>query len=1376
MSHRSSLTILLIDDCTQDRVRFCRFLQQDSLYTYRILGFKTATAAVKWCQQEIPDVILLDCVLRDGHGLEYLQQFREHLGNTQSAIIMLTEKGDALTGIRAMKSGAQDYLVKDKLTAEILQSTIHSAVEQMHLIRQLEQSRAQQQLIGAIARRICQCVKLEENLRVTTEEVRQLLKADWVVVYQLQPDMSGTIVAESVVLGKKMALGTLSQDSSSQQGGGSDYTKGRKGGIDHIEPAGLTGCQVRPLEKLQVKGNLVAPILVKNRLWGVFIAHQCSPSHQWQSVELDFLEQVAVQISLAIQQVNADERVQVELAERQRAKAALRDSEEKLKLTLNFAHIGYWEWNPITNELFGSENALRCLGCEPSRVNVTYEEWASQIHPEDRQWVERELRVAMVSQTELDVDYRLIWDDGSIHWLSAKGRGVYDENGQPQRMLGVVMDISARKQAEAALRESEERLRLALMAANQGLYDLNLQTGEAIVNPEYATMLGYEPAEFRETNAKWIERLHPEDRENAASIYRAYVAGEIPEYKVEFRQRTQNGGWKWILSLGKIVAWDTNGQPLRMLGTHTDISDRKQAEEERQRVEKLQLELQILEHILETTLAGYWDWDIPGNREYLSPTFKRMFGYEDWELPNTPETWQSLIFPEDLERVFECFDQHIKSRGQIPYYNEVRYRHKDGSTIWVICSGHVIEWDRDGNPLRMVGCHFDLTERKQAEEELRKSEHRYATLAEALPVSIFRFDTAGHCVYVNDRWCEMMGRPVEEALGMGWVQTIHPEDCERIVMEWSQWSQAVKERRLYQNEGRCLRPDGSIIWFYCQILPETDLNGNAIGYVGVLMDISDRKQAEAQLQQTNEQLANANMELARATRLKDEFLANMSHELRTPLNAILGMSEGFQEGVFGSINERQTKAIGIIERSGRHLLELINDILDLSKIESGKLELQIGDVSVSRLCDISLTFIKQMALKKNIHLSTLTCDNLGSIQVDELRLRQLLINLLTNAVKFTPEGGSVALEVWPEKAEEQKSTDICFSVTDTGIGIAPQDISKLFQPFVQLDSDLNRQYNGTGLGLALVRQIASLHGGTVSVKSEIGQGSCFTVRIPYRTSDNSPILRVATSLPNYSLTAENAQVLIIEDSVPAADQITRYLSELGLQHVVYPRGEGAVEEVLRVQPALIVLDLQLPNLSGWDVLAQLKANSQTKEIPVIIVSVMDERSKGLAHGAFDYLVKPITRADFQATLEKLQHPQGSDSAGMIIITEPKPEAPLILLAEDNQANIDTMSSYLETRGYRLLVAKNGQQAIELAKSQRPDLIVMDIQMPEMDGLEAMRCIRKEQQCLGVPIIALTALAMPNDRETCLAAGANEYLSKPVKLKQLAVTIQQLLRS
>ncbi len=416
-----------------------------------------------------------------------------------------------------------------------------------------------------------------------------------------------------------------------------------------------------------------------------------------------------------------------------------------------------------------------------------------------------------------------------------------------------------------------------------------------------------------------------------------------------------------------------------------------------------------------------------------------------------------------------------------------------------------------------------------------------------------------------------------------------------------------------------------------------------------------------QLQERELQLQATNAELLRATRLKDEFLANMSHELRTPLNAILGMSESLQEQIFGAINEKQELALKMIERSGSHLLELINEILDLAKIESGQIELDYQPTAIAPLCQLSLAFIKQQAYKKRIQVETQLPEYLPNLMVDERQIRQVLLNLLNNAVKFTPEGGQITLKVEyfpvstpiaeraviPQSLTDELSSLCCvrFSVQDTGIGIAPENIHKLFQPFIQIDSALNRQYSGTGLGLALVKNIVELHGGEVGLTSEVGIGSCFTFTLP--CAENHSI--VATPTIQSETTSESSQFL------------------------------------------------------------------------------------DLAH-----------------------------------------KSPIILLAEDNEANIATISSYLTTKGYKIRLAKNGREALEQALAEPPDLILMDVQMPEMDGLTAMQKIRQIPELEIVPIIALTALTMKGDQEKCLQAGANDYLSKPVKLKQLVTMIQKLL--
>jgi PAS domain S-box-containing protein len=796
-----------------------------------------------------------------------------------------------------------------------------------------------------------------------------------------------------------------------------------------------------------------------------------------------------------------------DITDRKLAENTVKDRERQYASLADAAPVGIFRTDEFGSCTYVNErwSQIAGLSLEQAQDNG----WVDGLHPADRQQVAVEWLQATQENRPFKLEYRLQRNDGEISWVFGQVVAELGCDGQVTGYIGTITDITPLKTTEELLRVSEERLRLALTAAKQGLYDLNIQTGDAVVNPEYATMLGYDPATFQANDAQWIERLHPDDRELVVNTYQAYVREEIPDYGVEFRSLTQAGDWKWILSLGKIVAWDENGNPLRMVGTHTDISDLKQAEADRLQAQQVLSELKLLESVLDVVLAGYWDWNFSSQLQYLSPGYKKMLGYEDAELPNEPDLWRQLIFPEDVPVFLECMERHIQSQGKIPYRTEIRYQHKNGSLVWVICSGHVIEWDRDGRAVRMVGCHIDIT---------------------------------------------------------------------------------------------------------------------------------DRKLAEIQLQQTNEKLF-------QATQLKNEFLANMSYELRTPLNTILGMNEGLQDEVFGSINARQLQALKNVEISSYCLLELINDLLDVSKIEAGQSELYLSATDLETLCVSSLAFVQKQARKKQIRLAMKLSDTLPSPILDERRIRQVLINLLKNAVKFTPAGGCVTLEV---QDAQQDPDHLHISVIDTGIGIAAENFQKLFQPFTQIDSGLNRQYAGAGLGLTLVQRILELHGGQISLTSELGKGSCFSI--------------------------------------------------------VIPRGTAKDLSVISTQPVTPKLLWTAP-LSG--------------------------RST----------VRP---------------------------------APLILLAEDQEDNISSISSYLHAKGYPLILAKNGREAIDLTRINYPDLILMDIQMPGVDGIQATQEIRRDLSVAQIPIVALTALAMLGDRERCLAAGATEYLSKPFKMKDLILVMQKLL--
>lgn len=544
-------------------------------------------------------------------------------------------------------------------------------------------------------------------------------------------------------------------------------------------------------------------------------------------------------------------------------------------------------------------------------------------------------------------------------------------------------------------------------------------------------------------------------------------------------------------------------------------------------------------------------------------------------------------------------------------------------------------------------------------------------------------------------------------------------------------------------------------------------------------EIKERKRAEAALEVERAQLARrveertldlrtANAELARAARMKDEFLASVSHELRTPLNAVLGISEALQEEVFGEMNEKQLGSLRSIEESGRHLLSLINDILDLSKVEAGKLELDLMPTPIEAVCQASLRMVKQNAHKKRLKIHASYDSLVTTVVADERRVKQVLVNLLSNAVKFTPDGGEIGIDV----VGDEQAKAVLITVWDTGIGIADEDLAQLFQPFVQLDSRLAREYAGTGLGLSLVLRMMELHGGSVSVQSEVGKGSRFTVSFPWQGADAAiDQLDVYDLYENSSYMAPWRSVVIVEDSSATLAQLKGYFEVHGVSVQTFRLGNEALPSIMAHPPNLVLLAMNLSDGSSWDLLTALRDNVETETISLLALSDLGEQEDVLAAGADYCLSKPFTQAQMHIALQRMVSKRGGGVQMDTAVSQP-----LILLAEDHEANINTFSSYLIAKGFHLILARNGVEAVARAKADKPDLILMDIQMPLMNGLEAIDKIRHDDDTAvsRIPIIAVTALAMPGDKEACLEAGANGYLSKPVGLGQLVESINMQL--
>jgi signal transduction histidine kinase/DNA-binding response OmpR family regulator len=496
-----------------------------------------------------------------------------------------------------------------------------------------------------------------------------------------------------------------------------------------------------------------------------------------------------------------------------------------------------------------------------------------------------------------------------------------------------------------------------------------------------------------------------------------------------------------------------------------------------------------------------------------------------------------------------------------------------------------------------------------------------------------------------------------------------------------------------------------------------------------------------QLRATNAQLTDTNRELEEQSRFKSEFLANMSHELRTPLNAVIGFSEMLKDGMAGVMTERQRTFAGHIYKGGHHLLALINDILDLSKIEAGKVDIQLERVPIEATVGEALTMVAELARNRNVRVVPAFDAALGTLQVDRRRLKQIVLNLVANAVKFTPGGGQVVVHVAAVDRVQAESAlpgpgqgvrmplpasdaerFIEISVRDTGIGIALDDIQKLFKPFTQISNTVTRSVEGTGLGLVMVHRLAELHGGTVAVNSQPGHGSCFTVWLPWRENG------AATTLPRPPAKAPAVQplALVIEDNHEARLLLTAQLESLGFAVRHVPTGEAALEMAQAITPDLITLDILLPGMDGWEFLARLKTVPHWAEVPVVVVSVVADNSKGFSLGAALVLQKPIERDALLHGLDRL----GLKPAHGREVT--------VLVVDDDPSAIELLASQLRQNRYAVLAAHGGRAGIELAQRHRPDLIALDLEMPEVNGFDVVEALKSSPETARIPIVVVTA--------------------------------------
>ena len=681
--------------------------------------------------------------------------------------------------------------------------------------------------------------------------------------------------------------------------------------------------------------------------------------------------------------------------------------------------------------------------------------------------------------------------------------------------------------------------------------------------------------------------------------------------------------------------------------------------------------------------------------ELLGYTRTELIGKNDFD-----------FFPEAEARFFVSKDREVLAGGtvvDIPM-EEIHTRHK-GTRI--LHTKKVPVLDPSGQPRFLLGVSEDITEQRQAAEALRAAEFRLQQVLGFSATVIYALDVTGSAykaIWVSDNFSRVTGYDAAAALDAAWGgDQLHPDERERLLGEMP----ALLRQDRFTREYRFRYRDGTYHWIRDDARVLRDADGRPTQVLGAWLDITERVRAEEELRRARAAAESANQ-------TKSEFLAKMSHELRTPLNSIIGFSEMLDDQTFGPLNDKQRRYVENVLSSGRQLLNLINDILDLSKVEAGRMELTASPFDVAGALNDARARMESQARQKRHAMVVEVEAGLPSLTADPGKFRQIMDNLLSNAIKFTPEGGHIRMAARRSPAGD----GIEVVVSDTGIGIKPEDQGRIFQEFEQLDNAYVREQQGTGLGLALTRKLVELHGGRIGVESQPGNGSTFRFVLPFEIR--------TTGIETTPRVRPGPLVLVVEDDLHAGDLLGHFLKESGYRVAHAATGAQAIALAKSLKPDVITLDILLPGEDGLAILGQLKGGPSTKHIPVVVVSITDHRDLGFSLGAVEWLVKPVQRTNF------------IESVRRAIGTAPLEHTPTVLVVDDEPATVELLTDTLTTQGFRALGAHDGREGIAAAVAHHPDVIVLDLIMPGLTGFEVVRELRDHPMGRNIPILIFTA--------------------------------------
>ncbi len=733
--------------------------------------------------------------------------------------------------------------------------------------------------------------------------------------------------------------------------------------------------------------------------------------------------------------------------------------------------------------------------------------------------------------------------------------------------------------------------------------------------------------------------------------------------------------------------------------------------------------------------------DLEGKVLLVNAALQQALGAQ----PAVGSAAEELLRPEDREAWRECWAR-LGPDAQVSV--TARLHDGDAAMLWTLRRSdaeqavYVV-----GRPAQALGD----PQRSAVHLEVLRS------VVANLPLVLFAVDTRGHIILLEGRGLAAVGLEPYSIEAGGQASMV------RSAFEVFAGIPSLLDGVRRALAGAALRGVFEFLdrSFETWTAPFSDARGRLQGVVGVASDVTDNVRSERRLRELNEKLELARDEAIEASRAKSAFLANMSHELRTPLNAIIGYSEIALDELRGqSAREAEDKAsaspgplgqlcndVQKIHVAGTHLLGIISDILDLSKIEAGRMELHVESFAVQAMIDDVVATAGRLVGQNDNQFEVRCAPELGDMAADLTKVRQILFNLLSNAAKFT-EHGKVVLEVLRPEPAAGAEPLLEFSVTDSGIGMSPEQKDRLFQTFYQGDSSTTRKYGGTGLGLAITRRFVQMMGGEITVQSALGSGSTFRVRLPQRVSghfnvDEAALISARSSAAIEAITPAPQAMLVIDDDPNVYDMMERILSREGLDVYGAATGKEGLALARKLKPVVIALDIMMPGMDGWSVLQAIRADAELKDTRVVIVSMLDERPLGMALGADDYLTKPLRREQLLACIQRLVPVRDG----------------YILIVEDDESLRELLQRTLIEEGWSVRIAGTGRAALDLIEQSRPGLILLDLRIPEIDGFDVIASIRSRPEFVRVPITVMTALDLSRDDWERLTGRVEQVIQK-----------------